>query len=106
MVDWIGKKLGTYEITGLIGRGGMSTVYRAQQTSVQREVAIKVLDRAEAEQQDPTFVARFEREVQIIASLEHIHILPIYDYGQSEGYSYLVMRYIDGGRSSSTRWIA
>lgn len=65
-------------------------------------MAIKVLDRTEAEGLDPTFVARFEREVQIIASLEHIHILPIYDYGQADGYSYLVMRYIDGG-SLNTR---
>ena len=103
MVDWIGKQLGNYAIIGLIGRGGMSSVYRAQQTTVQREVAIKVLDRVD--DLDPGFVARFEREVKIIASLEHIHILPIYDYGQAEGYSYLVMRYIDGG-SLNARTIA
>ncbi len=94
MSDWIGRTLGNYQITGIVGRGGMSTVYRAQQTSIGRDVAIKLIDRAAT---DADFVARFRREVQIIASLEHIHILPIYDYGQEEGSLYLVMRYLDGG---------
>ncbi len=94
MSDWVGKTLGNYQIKALIGRGGMSSVYLAQQMTVQRDVAIKILD-GTAGGED--FAARFEREVQIIASLEHIHILPIYDYGTLEGGSYLVMRYLEGG---------
>ncbi|HVO41553.1 MAG TPA: protein kinase, partial [Aggregatilineales bacterium] len=80
-------------IVELVGRGGMASVYRAIQPTLGRDVAIKVLTAAT----DETFVARFEREVQVIARLEHAHILPIYDYGQFEGLSFLVMRYLDGG---------
>ncbi len=95
MTDWVGKRLGQYEIVEVIGRGGMATVYRARQASLGRDVAIKVLTGTAA--RDPGFIARFEREASIIARLEHAHILPIYDYGHDEGQSYLVMRYLDGG---------
>ncbi len=95
MSDWLGKTLGHYQITELIGQGGMATVYLARQTTVQRDVAVKIINRFAEQEAD--FVARFDREVGIIASLEHIHILPIYDYGHAEGYSYLVMRYLTGG---------
>jgi serine/threonine protein kinase len=91
----VGKTLGSYTISALIGRGGMAKVYKARQQTVNREVAIKVMDeRAEAE--SPEY-QRFVREVQIIANLEHMHILPIYDYGQVDGYPYIVMRYMEGG---------
>jgi WD40 repeat protein len=100
MTDWVGKQLGNYEITRVIGRGGMSVVYRARQITVQRDVAIKVINRADG--LAPEVIARFEREVQIIAGLEHIHILPIYDFGHIDSYSYLIMRYLDGG-SLNTR---
>ncbi|PJF35877.1 MAG: hypothetical protein CUN49_08305 [Candidatus Thermofonsia Clade 1 bacterium] len=99
MFDLIGKTLGNYLISERIGRGGMATVYKARQQIVNREVAIKVMnDRAEPE--SPAY-QRFLRELQIIANLEHLHILPIYDYGHVDGFPYIVMRYLDGGSLNS-----
>jgi serine/threonine protein kinase len=93
--DLIGTRLGQYEILEEIGRGGMATVYRAKQTSINRVVAVKVLPRHFLH--DPGFFERFEREVDVIAHLEHPHILPIYDYGKDQGVPYIVMRYLGGG---------
>jgi serine/threonine protein kinase len=93
--DLIGKTLGQYTILEEIGRGGMATVYRARQQSIDRIVAIKVLPRHFLH--DPGFFERFEREVKVITELEHPHILPIYDYGESGGIPYIVMRYLAGG---------
>lgn len=95
MFNLVGKTLGSYELTAFIGRGGMSTVYKARQQTVNREVAIKVM--SERTEEGSPELERFVREVQIIANLEHIHILPIYDYGQVDGFPYIVMRYLDGG---------
>ncbi len=91
----IGKVLGQYQIEQEVGRGGMATVYRARQQSMNRTVAVKVLPRNLLH--DPTFYERFEREVDVIAHLEHPHILPIYDYGQAESVPYIVMRFLGGG---------
>lgn len=93
--DLIGKILGQFEIGEEIGRGGMATVYKARQRSMNRTVAIKVLPRQMLH--DPGFYERFEREVDVISHLEHPHILPIYDYGQEEGLPYIAMRYLGGG---------
>ncbi len=93
--DLLGKTLGQFEIIEEIGRGGMATVYSARQTSMNRTVAIKVLPRHLMH--DPNFYERFEREVDVIAHLEHPHILPIYDYGQSENIPFIAMRYLGGG---------
>lgn len=93
--DLIGKQVGQYEIIEEIGRGGMATVYRARQKSMNRTVAIKVLPRHLLH--DPGFFERFEREVDVIAHLEHPHILPTYDYGQAESIPYIVMRFLGGG---------
>jgi serine/threonine protein kinase len=93
--DLIGKTIGQYTIESELGRGGMATVYRATQTSMNRSVAIKVLPRALLH--DPTFYERFRREVDLVARLEHPHILPIYDFGQADGIPYIVMRYLGGG---------
>ncbi|MBN1121218.1 MAG: protein kinase [Anaerolineae bacterium] len=95
MTDLTGRTLGQYEILEEIGRGGMANVYRAIQTSMQREVAIKVLPRHFL--QDETFLARFNREVQVISQLEHPAILPVYDFGEVDGLPYIVMRYLTGG---------
>ena len=89
-------RLGQYVIMEQIGRGGMSTVFRASQESVGREVAIKVLHGALI-QQDPTFLERFQREVKVSAFLQHPHVLPVYDYGQNNGRPFIVMAYIRGG---------
>jgi serine/threonine-protein kinase len=93
--DLIGKLLGQYEIIEEIGRGGMATVYKARQASISRIVAVKVLPRTFLH--DPSFFERFEREVDVIAHLEHPHILPIYDYGKAEDMPYIAMRYLGGG---------
>jgi serine/threonine protein kinase len=93
--ELIGKTLGQFEILEEIGRGGMATVYRARQTSINRVVAVKILPRHLLH--DPGFFERFEREVDVIAHLEHPHILPIYDYGEADGIPYIAMRYLAGG---------
>ncbi|HET7087760.1 MAG TPA: protein kinase [Anaerolineae bacterium] len=95
MFEFIGKKLGAYEIGEPIGQGGMATVYKAFQPGMNRTVAVKVLPPLLA--QNATFLARFRQEAQVIARLEHAHILPVYDYGESDGVVYIVMRYLDGG---------
>ena len=95
MTDYTGKQLGQYEIIEQIGKGGMATVYRATQTNIGREVAVKVLPNNLM--QDDTFLERFEREVFVIAQLQHPRILPVYDYGQYEGVPYIVMAFLNGG---------
>lgn len=91
----IGQELGQYEIRALLGKGGMSTVYLAYQRAMDRVVAVKVLPREFLH--DESFLTRFRREVQTIARLEHLHILPVYDVGEAEGIPYFVMRYLAGG---------
>lgn len=94
----VGQKLGKYDVTKLIGHGGMATVYKAHQSDIERNVAIKVLPPHPG--QDDQFVERFRLEARTIARLQHPHILPLYDYGDENGVLYLVMAYIDGGSVS------
>ena len=91
----IGKKLRAYEITEEIGSGGMATVYRAYQPSMDRHVAIKVIHSAILNDQAPR--ERFQREARLIARLEHPHLLPIYDFDGEHNPPYIVMRYLEGG---------
>jgi serine/threonine protein kinase len=93
--ELIGKMMGQFQVIEEIGRGGMATVYRATQQSMNRNVAIKILPRQMLH--DPGFYDRFVREVEVISQLEHPHILPIYDYGQSDGIPFIAMRYLGGG---------
>ncbi len=95
MDELIGRELGPYRILEQIGSGGMATVYKAYHATMDRYVAVKVLP--EQMSRDPELISRFRREAQVIAKLEHAHILPVYDYGESEGRLYLVMRYIAAG---------
>ena len=95
MSDLTGRIIGSYEILDEIGHGGMAVVYRAAQPSIGREVAIKILPAYFL--QDRTLAERFAREVQIIASLQHPHILPVYDFGEEDDLSYIVMAYMTGG---------
>lgn len=95
----IGKMLGQFEVIDEIGRGGMATVYRARQKSINRTVALKVLPPALLH--DPTFYERFTREVDVIAHLEHPHIVPIYDFGEADGIPYIAMRYLAQGSMAS-----
>ncbi len=99
--DLIGKTLGQFEIIEEVGRGGMASVYRARQASINRIVAVKVLPKSLLH--DPSFYERFTREVDLVAHLEHPHILPIYDYGEVDGTPYIAMRYLAGG--SMAQWI-
>ncbi len=94
MEDLTGKQLGQYQLVAPLGEGGMAVVYKAYQPSMERYVALKILPRQYAA--DPTFLQRFQQEARIIASLEHPGILPVYDYGQADGYTYIVMRFVQG----------
>jgi len=87
--------LSKYEITALIGKGGMATVYKGYQSEIDRYVAIKVLPPHPG--QDEQFIERFRLEARTIARLQHPHILPLYDYGTQDDVLYLVMAYMDGG---------
>lgn len=95
----IGQTLGTCILEKLIGQGGMGSVYLAKQTRPLRNVAVKVLmpNIATNDQDHQEFLARFRREANVIAKLEHINIMPIYEYGEQDGLAYLVMPYITGG---------
>ena len=100
MTDLIGQKLGQYDVLSVLGEGGMSTVYRARQTSIQRDVAIKVIEAKISN--DPDFLRRFERESQLIASLSHTHIVKVFDYGRQNNLIYLVMELLSGGSLNDT----
>jgi len=86
--------IGGYEIIEELGRGGMSVVYKATQPSLNRIVALKVLPRHLAD--EPEFVNRFEQEANAIASLNHPHIIQVYDKGQEHRVYYFVMEFVDG----------
>jgi serine/threonine protein kinase/tetratricopeptide (TPR) repeat protein len=93
--DLCGQTLGQYKLRELLGIGGMGAVYRAGQTSLNREVAVKVMSSELVD--DAGYVERFYREAEIAASLGHPHIIPIHDYGVQGDISYLVMRLLEGG---------
>lgn len=90
-----GTIIGGYQILEEIGQGGMATVYRAHQLSINRDVAVKVLPRQFLRQANS--LERFKREANIVARLEHRAIVPVYDYGEYDGLPYIVMRFMDGG---------
>src|SRR6202795_825384 len=89
-----GTKLGSYEVLSQIGAGGMGEVYRAHDTKLARDVAIKVLPEAFAH--DPERLSRFEREAKILASLNHSNIATIFGLEHSDGVQYLVMELVAG----------
>jgi WD40 repeat protein/DNA-binding CsgD family transcriptional regulator len=84
-----------YELLERIGSGGFGAVYRARQSTIGREVAIKVILPAYANH--PEFIRRFETEAHLVARLEHPHITPLHDYWRDPNGAYLVMRYLKGG---------
>ncbi|HLF02348.1 MAG TPA: protein kinase [Anaerolineales bacterium] len=97
--DLTGRAIRGYALAERIGAGGMGAVYRAIQPNVEREVAIKIILPAYANH--PDFVRRFETEAQLVARLEHPHIVPLYDYWREPGVAYLVMRLLRGGSVQS-----
>jgi len=90
-----GRQLGEYRILDRLGEGGMSAVYRAHQPGVNREVALKVLPRHFVE--DEAAVGRFRQEAQVLARLQHPHILPIFDFGESDDLLYIAMPLVRSG---------
>jgi eukaryotic-like serine/threonine-protein kinase len=89
-----GSKLGPYEILAPIGAGGMGEVYRAHDTKLDRDVALKVLPQAFA--RDPARMARFEREAKVLASLNHPNIAQIYGVAETDGARALIMELVEG----------
>jgi serine/threonine-protein kinase len=94
MSDLIGRTLGHYRITAKIGEGGMGEVYRAHDERLDRDVAVKVLHEAVA--QDADRLARFEREAKAVAKLAHPNILEIWDFGREGRVTYAVTELLDG----------
>ena len=90
----LGSELAGYRIEALVGRGGMGAVYRAEETQLGRKVALKVIATDLAE--DSRFRERFLRESRIAASLDHPHIVPIFQAGEQDGALFIAMRYVDG----------
>ena len=87
-----GARIGSYDVTALIGEGGMGQVYRARDTKLDRDVALKVLPQAFTD--DPDRLARFEREAKVLASLNHPNIGHIYGLEEAEGQKALVLELV------------
>jgi len=88
----LGKKLGQYKLISLVGEGGIATVYKAFQQSLDRWVAVKVLH-----SDDQNILARFEREAKAVANLRHRNILMVYEYGIEQDFPYIVMELVEEG---------
>lgn len=90
----VGESVGPYKITAFVGQGGMATIYKAHQTTLERDVALKVIHPILKE--DKAFLMRLKREAAIIAKLNHPNIVTVYDYAEFENTPFLVLQYIDG----------
>src|SRR5215831_6274058 len=90
----IGQQLGSYEITSLLGKGGMGEVYGAYDTRLNRTVAIKILPAHVAHESQSR--ERFQREARTVAALNHPHICTLHDIGTQDGIDFLVMEYLEG----------
>src|SRR5262249_38252156 len=90
----VGTQLGSLEIIALLGKGGMGEVYRARDTKLKREVAIKILP--DQFSRDDDRVNRFQREAEVLASLNHPNIATIYDLQEANGLRYLVLELVEG----------
>ncbi|MAR12674.1 MAG: hypothetical protein CL681_22260 [Blastopirellula sp.] len=93
--DLVGRTLGDYQLLRSLGRGGMATVYLAEQASLKRFVAIKVLNPRLSE--DPSYVQRFQHEAQAAANLVHANIVQIHEVGCDQGLHFIVQEYVVGG---------
>src|SRR5215831_18533313 len=90
----VGTKLGSLEITALLGKGGMGEVYRARDTKLKRDVAIKLLP--DEFSRDADRVSRFQREAEVLASLNHPNIAAIYDLQEVDGSRFIVLELVEG----------
>jgi len=93
--EWIGRRLGKYTVTGVLGAGGMGVVLRAHDPAIERDVAIKVLTPEFS--RDPAALNRFLAEAKSAGKLNHPHVVTVYDVGQQDEASYLVMELVTGG---------
>jgi tRNA A-37 threonylcarbamoyl transferase component Bud32 len=98
MDNLVGKNLGRYHVIEPLGQGGMASVYKGFDNSLERNVAIKIIraDKKEGTEQD-AFLKRFQREARALAQLDHPYILKVLDYGEQEGTPYLIMPFVPGG---------
>jgi len=96
--DLTGKQFGHYQVVAPLGEGGMAAVYKAFQPAMERYVAIKVLPRNMSSSDE--FVERFRREARMLARLQHPNILSVFDYGEQDGYPYIVMPFVKSGTLS------
>lgn len=97
--DLTGRRLGHYRIEGVIGRGGMSVLYRATDMRLGRKVALKVIgDQLAA---DPEFRERFVDEARNTSAVDHAHVVPLYDFDEVDGRLYIAMRYVEGSDLAS-----
>lgn len=94
MHSLINQQLGRYRVSSLLGRGGMAAVYRAHDTLLRRDVALKILYPQYGD--DPTLMERFKREAIVAASLDHPNIVPIYDVGEYDQMGYMAMKLLQG----------
>ena len=90
----IGKTIGKYRIVEHLGRGGMAEVYKAYQPNLDRYVAVKMMHTFLSDEKE--FLARFEREAKVVATLRHPNIVQVYDFDAEGGVYYMVMEFISG----------
>ena len=98
MSDLIGNSLGNYHVLNEIGQGGMATVFKAVDVESGCQVAAKVL--LPHLGREETFKARFRREVKVLSALDHPNIIPILDWGELNGHTYLILPYMEIGTLS------
>jgi serine/threonine protein kinase len=94
MPEDLPERFGPYQIEGRLGAGGMGQVYRARDTRLGREVAVKVIVHEKAD--DPALQARFEREARAASALNHPNIVSVYDVGEQDGTHYIVTELVQG----------
>ncbi|GAB3461355.1 serine/threonine-protein kinase [Actinophytocola sediminis] len=97
--DLTGRRLGHYRIDGVLGKGGMSVMYRATDIRLGRKVALKVI--AEHLTEDPEFRERFVDEARNTSAIDHANVVPLYDFGEVDGLLYIAMRLVDGSDMAS-----
>ncbi|HEX4226182.1 MAG TPA: serine/threonine-protein kinase [Pseudonocardiaceae bacterium] len=97
--DLTGRRIGHYRIDGVLGRGGMSIMYRATDVRLGRKVALKVI--AEHLTKDPEFRERFVDEARNTSAIDHSNVVPLYDFGEVDGLLYIAMRLVDGSDLAS-----
>jgi len=95
---YLGRMFGNYELVQKVGQGGMGLVYKGRQVSLDRVVAVKILNKSLCDNAE--FIKRFEREAKSIARINHPNIMAVYDFGQTDGLYYMVTEFIEGASLS------